>query len=284
MYLLKIISLLPFGVLYRIADGLYYLLWHVIKYRREVVLNNLRHAFPDKEEEDLQEIARQFYRNLADVAVESLKTLTISEATLARRVYITNRQAVEKYYHQKQSVIVVTAHQGNWEWLLVSCSAQLPFWVDAVYQKLENAFFNKLMKKIRSRFGAYMMEKGTTTREIIRRKNLTRIIAMVADQGNLPTQHTYWTEFMHQDTPFYDGPERIARKTKMPVLFVSMHRTRRGFYEITFQELAHDPFLPEHGCITERYAQAVEKTIREHPADWLWSHNRWKRKRTSSMT
>ncbi len=84
------------------------------------------------------------------------------------------------------------------------------------------------MKKIRSRFGAYMMEKGTTTREIIRRKNLTRIIAIVADQSSLPTQHTYWTEFMHQDTPFYDGPERIARKTKMPVIFVSMHRTRRG--------------------------------------------------------
>lgn len=282
MALLKIISLLPFRILYYISDGLNYLLWHVFKYRREVVLENLRNAFPEKQEEEIEQIACNFYTNLTDVAVETLKTLSISEKELSRRVYILNPEVVEKYYHQKQSVIVVTAHQGNWEWLLVSCSSQLPFWVDAVYQELKNPFFNKLMKKVRSRFGAYMVERGTAFREIVRRKNLTRIIAMVADQGGALTPHTYWTEFMHQDTPFYDGPERIARKTRMPVIFVSMHRRKRGFYQITFTELAQHPFLPEHGYITEAYVREVEKAIREHPAEWLWSHKRWKRKRKTA--
>lgn len=279
MALLKIISWLPLRIWYRISDGLYYLLWRVFRYRRRVVLQNLAHAFPEKPAEDLEQIARQFYRHLSDVIVESLKTLTLSRQALARRVQITNREVIEKYYHQKQSVIVVTSHQGNWEWLLVSCSAQLPFWVDAVYQELANPFFNELMKKIRGRFGAYMVERGVAFREIVRRKNLTRIIALVADQGGTLTPHTYWTQFMHQDTPFYDGPERIARKTRMPVLFVEMYRTGRGFYQITFKELGQYPFPSEHGHLTELYVREVEAAIRQHPAEWLWSHKRWKRKR-----
>lgn len=279
MALFKIISLLPFRVLYLISDGITYLLWHVLKYRREVVFQNLRNAFPEKTEEEIEQIAQDFYRNLSDVIVETLKTLTISEKEITRRIHILNPEVVEQYYNKKQSVVVVTSHQGNWEWLLVSCSLQLPFWVDAVYKELANPFFDSLMKKIRSRFGAYMVEKELAFREIARRKNLTRIIAMVADQGAMDNQYLHWTTFLNQETGFYEGPERIARKTKMPVIFVSMYRLRRGFYQIKFHEIARPPFLPERNYITEQYAKEVETAIRQHPSEWLWSHKRWKRKR-----
>lgn len=284
MILFKIISLLPFRILYFISDGISYLLWHVLKYRRHVVFQNLRNSFPEKSEEEIAQIAYNFYRHLADVIVESLKTLTISKKEITRRIHILNREVIEHYYEKKQSVVVITSHQGNWEWLLVSCSLQLPFWVDAVYKELANPFFDHLMKKIRSRFGAYMVEKEIAFREIVRRKNLTRIIAMVADQAGMENQHVHWTTFLNQETGFYEGPERIARKTKMPVIFVAMHRLKRGFYQIEFHEIARPPFLPEHGYITEQYVRNVETAIQQHPSDWLWSHKRWKRKRKTQTS
>ncbi len=282
MGILKIISRLPFPVLYFTSDILYGLLWYVIRYRRNVVLQNLRGSFPEKSEKEIRRIAKKFYRHLSDVVVETLKTLTLPEASLARRVHIQNREVVEQYFRQGQSVVVVTAHQGNWEWLLVSCSLQLPFQVDAVYMKLDNAFFDQLMKKIRSRFGTYLVEKQVSFREIVRRKPLVRIIAMVADQSFFKMNYVYWTTFLHQETGFYSGSERIAHKTDMPVIFVSMHRQRRGFYQIRFQELDKPPFHPQPHYITEQYVRAVEDAIHQYPEQWLWSHKRWKRKRKTS--
>ncbi len=279
MALLKLIARLPFPALYLIADILYFLLWYVVKYRRNVILQNLENSFPEKTKAQHRHIARQFYRHIADVLVETLKTLTIPKEEIVKRVRIRNRELIEPFYHKGQSIIVVTSHQGNWEWLLVSCSAQLPFQVDAVYMELINPFFNKLMKKIRGRFGANLIEKKTSFREIVRRKDLTRIIAMVADQSSKETQHLYWTQFLHQDTGFYEGPERIAHKTGMPVIFVAMYRQKRGFYEIQFHTIDEPPFQTRPHFITEQYARAVETAIREVPAEWLWSHKRWKRKR-----
>lgn len=279
MALLKFISRLPFPILYFISDVLYFFLWYVIRYRRKVVFHNLQQAFPEKTMPEIKQLAKKFYRHLTDVIVETLKTLTISKEEITRRVQIANREMVDQYYEQGQSVIVATSHQGNWEWLLASCSLQLPFQVDAIYMELANSFFDRLMKKIRSRFGAFMVEKKVSYRKIVRRKHLVRIIALVADQSAKSTQQLYWTTFLHQETGFYLGPQRIAHKTKMPVVFVSMYRLKRGFYRMQFHQLDKPPFQPEPCFITERYARAVEKTIRKHPAEWLWSHKRWKRKR-----
>ncbi len=283
MGLLKIISRLPFPVLYFISDMLYVLLWYGIRYRRPVVLQNLQGSFPEKSNVEIRRIAKNFYRHLCDVVVETLKTLTMSEASLSRRVHIQNREVVERYFRQEHSVVVATSHQGNWEWLLVSCSLQLPFQVDAIYMELSNPFFNKLMKKIRSRFGTHMVEKKVSFREIIRRKPLVRIIAIVADQGSTANAQLHWTTFLHRETGFYTGPERIARKTDIPVIFVSMHRERRGFYQIRFQELDSPPFHKQPNYITEQYVRAVEDSICQHPEQWLWSHKRWKRKRKRSI-
>lgn len=282
MILLKLISRLPLPVLYLISDFLYSLVRYVIGYRKKVIMKNLRNAFPEKSEQELIRIKNNFYRHLGDVVVESLKTLTISETSLNRRVKLLNPEVINAYYEKGQSVIVVTSHQGNWEWLLVSCSAQLPFHVDAVYMRLKNAFFDELMKKIRSRFGAEPIEKQTSFRSMMQHRDRVSITAMVADQRAQSSQYQIQTQFLHQETWFYEGPERIAHKLNMPVLFVNMKRVKRGHYAITFHPIDEPPFKEEQNYITRQYVKWVEQAIRERPAEWLWSHNRWKQKRQTS--
>lgn len=277
MFILKLISRLPLPLLYRLSDLIYLILRFGLGYRRQVIMRNLRKAFPKKNEQALNQIRNSFYRHLGDVVVESLKTLTISEKELNRRVRLVNPEVINQFYEQGQSVIAATAHQGNWEWMLVSCSSQLPFHVDAVYQALKSPFFNRLMFRMRSRFGAQPIEKSTSFRTMMKHRDKICITAMVADQLTRNWQHRYETTFMHQPTAFYSGPERIARKLKQAVIFVSMQRRKRGYYDVTFEVIDTPPFHEEAHFITEQYVRKVEEAIRKRPEEWLWSHNRWKK-------
>jgi Kdo2-lipid IVA lauroyltransferase/acyltransferase len=281
MILLKLISRLPFPLLYLISDFIYFLLRYVVGYRKKVIMKNLRNAFPVKSEEELIHIKNQFYRHLGDVVVECLKTLTISEAELNKRVRLVNPEVITTFYDKGQSVIGLSSHQGNWEWMLVSCSSQLPFHIDAVYMRLKNAFFDQLMQQIRGRFGATPIEKQTSFRNMMLQKKIS-ITAMVADQRAQKNQYQYYTTFLNQDTGFYEGPERIAQKLKRPAFIVNMKRVKRGYYTIDFHVIDAPPFNTTLNYITDQYAKLVEQAIRERPAEWLWSHNRWKQKRQPS--
>ncbi|MEK6476677.1 lysophospholipid acyltransferase family protein [Catalinimonas sp. 4WD22] len=278
MIILKLISRLPFPVLYLFSDFLYFLLRYVVGYRKKVILKNLRNSFPEKSEKELHQIKNQFYRHLGDVVVESVKTLTISKEALNRRVKLLNPEAITPFFERGQSVIGLSSHQGNWEWMLVSCSAQLPFHIDAVYMRLKNNFFDQLMRKIRGRFGATPIEKRTSFRSIMLQKKVS-ITAMVADQRVKSSQYQFYTQFLNQDTGFYEGPARIALKLKRPAFVVNMKRIKRGYYSIDFKVIDAAPFRKDEHYITEQYVRLIEEAIRERPAEWLWSHNRWKQKK-----
>lgn len=283
MIILKLISRLPLSVLYLISDFLYVLLRYVAGYRKKVILKNLRNSFPEKSEKELHQIKNQFYRHLGDVIVECVKTLTISKEALNRRVKLLNPEAITPFFDQGQSVIGLSSHQGNWEWMLVSCSAQLPFHIDAVYMRLKNNFFDQLMRKIRGRFGATPIEKRTSFRSIMLQKKVS-ITAMVADQRVKSSQYQLYTQFLNQDTGFYEGPARIALKLKRPAFVVNMKRIKRGYYSIDFKVIDAPPFRKDEHYITEQYVRLIEEAIRERPAEWLWSHNRWKHNKQTPKT
>lgn len=276
MLIIRLFSRLSFFILYAISDFIYFICYYIIGYRKKVVVQNVYNAFPDLSEEEKKMIIKNFYKNLSDVFVETIKSLTISKESLKKRVKIKNPEVLEKFYRQKESVIVATSHQCNWEWLLLGCCVQIPYEIDAVYKHLKNKFSHELMLKIRGRFGAHLIEKDKVNRELILRKNKLRLIALVADQSpSLPTDR-YWTTFLNQPTAFYKGVEKIAKMMKMPVLYASMHRLKRGFYEIEFTELTSAEQNDKEGFILEKYTMVAEKSIRENPSDWLWSHKRWK--------
>lgn len=211
-----------------------------------------------------------------DIIFETIKLLTISEKALMERVVIENPEAIMQFRTQNKPVVVLTSHQCNWEWLLVSCSLQLDYPVDAVYLRLNNSVSDNLMLAIRSRFGANMIEKNDLFKSLIARRDIARIIAMVGDQAPKHDANVLWTEFLHQETNFFTGGERIAVKMNLPVLYVEMRRVKRGYYAINFEVLSTTPKKTANHEITAKFVKAMEMTIQKHPSDWLWSHKRWK--------
>ena len=278
MLLIKLLSYFPLFVLYLISDFFSFFLTRIIGYRKKVIVRNLKIAFPDFSEAEVKKITHKFYKNLCDVIVETIKAYSISSKQLSERVRITNIDLINQYFRKQVPVIVMTSHLCNWEWLLISNCILLDYKVDAVYKELNNKAFDELMKKIRGRFGANMIEKDSLIRDIARRRNIPRILAMVSDQSPASSKNSEWYTFFGKEVPFYSGAEKINQMTGYPVLFVSMKRTKRGYYDVTFSEIKK---LENHESvpIIKKYVELVEKAIKENPSDWLWSHKRWKHAR-----
>jgi KDO2-lipid IV(A) lauroyltransferase len=282
MLFFKLLSLLPFWILYGISDFAYFILFYVLKYRKKVVIENLKNAFPQKSEAEINLITKKFYHHLADIFIEFFKGLTISKKEILKRVEIYNSEAIKKYISQGIPVIIVGGHQGNWEWVIHALSI-IDIKMDIVYQKLSNPFFNKLTYQIRTRFGAFMIEKNDSIKVTIERKSIPRALCLAADQIPSHWKSAYWTNFLNQDSAFFTGTERIARKLNYPVIFMELQRTNRGYYKIIFEEIAEAPYTSlAGGEILERFIQKLDKSIQENPSTYLWSHRRWKHKRTAS--
>ena len=276
MVFFRLLSRLPFSILYGISDVLYFLLLYIIRYRRQVILENLRLSFPEKSPAAIYLIMKGFYHNLADLIVETMKLPSLTAEDLKERVRFTNAHLVIEQLQAGQVVIGMASHQSNWEWL-PSAAVLYGMPADSVYKPLTSPFFEKLMQSVRSIFGAVPVPMNSLPRRMATHKNVPRIIALVADQvPNVPEQ-AYWTDFLHQDTPFYPGTERLARSRNFPVFYVELARIRRGYYEATFTQVGKPPYnTTPVGTLLEHYRDLLEATIQKYPSDWLWSHKRWK--------
>ncbi len=257
------------------------MLARVFRYRRKVIEQNLANSFPEKSAAERHQIAQGFYRHLADLIVETIKMPAFSVGELRRRVTFYNEEVVKNYLKAGHSVIIMAAHQCNWEWA-PSAAVLNGMPADAIYKPLASQRFEKIVRYIRSAFGAKPVPMHRLLREIAARKNEPRLIALVADQVPDRPEMGYWTNFLHQETPFYPGTERLARSLKHPVFYIEMERVGRGYYIATFRPVAEPPYEQlSPGEIIDRYRDLLEKTIRKNPSDWLWSHKRWKHSRKS---
>jgi KDO2-lipid IV(A) lauroyltransferase len=273
---------MPFWLLYFLSDIMAFLAHYVFQYRKGTIVKNLTNAFPEKSLEEINKIKSIYYRNLTDVALETFKLISISKEELTRRAKILNIEVINKYYDINTSVIATTSHLCNWEWILNVNTIHLKAPVHAVYQQIKNQFFERLMLKIRSRFGAIPVEKNQLFRESLKKRNAPHVVALVADQSPpLHDENVIWTRFLNQDTVFYSGMSRMAKSFKWPVVYVEMRRIKRGYYEIEFKEICHVPEKVNSIEIIDIYANMLEESVRKNPHCWLWSHNRWKRKKTS---
>lgn len=276
----RIVSRIPMVLLDRLADLLGWLAFRVFPYREHVVRENLSKAFPQLDESGLRQIMRAYYNGFAQMLVELLKGAALPAADIVERVRIRQLDTVQAYLAGGQSVLLVAAHQCNWEWMLLGLSLELGYPLDAAYKPLVDSWAEREMKKLRSRFGCRMIPAKELLADIIKRSKVVRAVAMVADQEPTTSEHKHWTRFLNRDTAFYMGPEEISRVTRFPVFFIEMRRVRRGFYEMEFKPLATPEERLKPGELTERYARLVEAQIQASPPDWPWSHKRWKLKKS----
>jgi Kdo2-lipid IVA lauroyltransferase/acyltransferase len=278
MPLLRLFSRLPFSVLFLISDFTFLIVFHVLRYRRRITHANLVACFPSKSKAEILEIEKRFYRNLCDFPAETLKLLTMTKEELLMRIVFLNAAEMQQYKDKGDSILMLASHTFNWEWLLAAGTLNLPMQVDFVYQPQGSAFANKVSLATRTRFGAHAVEREKVGREAVRRKDIVRATATVADQ--FPGHHfhrRYWTEFMGRPTAFFYGIAQLAVLIKSPVFFCEVVRRGRGSYHVTLKKIADTPATEEEALkVLDRYASETERMIREQPDNWLWSHNRWK--------
>ena len=275
----RMLSAIPLPLTYGFSSFIGWLSDRVYPYREHVVRANLTKAFPDLDEAGLRAVMRDYYQGFADMLVEIIKSATLSPQEITRRVQIVNLEQPRELLAQGKSVLLVAAHQCNWEWMLLGLSLELGYPLDAAYKPLVDNWAEREMKKLRSRFGCRLVPAKNLLPDILKRRQVVRAIAMVADQEPTTSERKHWTRFLNRDTAFYMGPEEISRVTKLPVFFIAMRRVKRGHYEMEFQPMAASGETLPPGELTERYARLVEAQIRSAPPDWPWSHKRWKLKK-----
>jgi Kdo2-lipid IVA lauroyltransferase/acyltransferase len=273
------LSCAPMWALYGLSRVLYLLAYYVARHRHQVIREQLAKVFPDLSEAERIAIHQRFLKNFCDVLVEVVKSLSMAPEEMKRRVRILNPPLVRTYLDAGRSVMLVTSHLCNWEWLLQGVVLQVGFPVDAAYKPLHDAWAERLMLEARSRFGARLIPAKDLLADFLSRRGIVRALAMNADQAPVSTDKRYWTRFLGQDTAFYVGAEQIARATRLPVLYLVMRRVGRGAYEVEVRQLWDGRETLEPNAVTERYARACEADVLAQPADWLWTYRRWKLKK-----
>jgi KDO2-lipid IV(A) lauroyltransferase len=277
----KVHALLPLGVLYALSDVAGFFIYRVLRYRLGVVRENMQAAFPEKTRRERIRLERRFYRHFSDSLAEIVKMGHISLRQIRRRARVINPELIDSLMDRGHScLLLVMAHYGNWEWFTAATGFFRDTRMYQVYRPLKSRAFDHLFSKLRTQFGAFGIKKDETLRKMIRlKKEKTRsVVVFLADQSPSRFNLHYWTSFLNQDSAVYTGPERIAKKLDLPVVFVDAKRERRGYYAVEMQLITDVPQDTPDCFITERYARMAERCILRDPAYWLWTHKRWKYK------
>jgi KDO2-lipid IV(A) lauroyltransferase len=273
--LLYLVSLLPMRLLYLLSDGIYLLVYYAFGYRKQVVLDNLQIAFPDKTAAERVKIAKKFYHNFIDSLIEVVKLLSAGEAFLKKR-FTADTGELGDLYKTGKSCQLHLGHTFNWEWGHLVLTKLTAYQILVVYMPITNAFFEKLFYRLRIRTGNVFLP-ATNMREAITPYLETQyLLGLIADQNPSDSRTSYWLQFFGRPTPFASGPEKGARAANLPVMFACIEKPRRGYYHATLSLGSPEASQLPEGELTLRYVRYLEGVIRRNPDMWLWSHRRWK--------
>ncbi|NPD90944.1 lysophospholipid acyltransferase family protein [Prevotella sp. PMUR] len=278
----RLLSMLPFRVLYALSDFIYIIVYYIIGYRRKIVYKNLNASFPEKNPDEIKGIGRGFYHFFCDYMVETLKLMTISDKKLLDHIEFRNLDQVEEYFRRGQNGAGILGHYCNWEWLSaagVAFTESKDAVVGLIYHPLRNEAFDRLMRDIRQSKGGVCVPKKDILRYLLRYRTEGRnsLFGYISDQTPKYENIHLWLPFLNQDTPVFTGAERIMKKMNDAVFYVDMQRPERGKYICTFKLITDKPQDCGEWEITKRFFAMLEDSIRRQPEFYLWSHNRWKR-------
>jgi KDO2-lipid IV(A) lauroyltransferase len=272
-----LLSRLPMRVLYVLSDFFFFLMFNVISYRKIVVLENLKLAFPEKSEEERKKIAKDFFRHLTDLIMESVKAFSISEKEMSKRYRYKNPELVNNFTKQGRSIALVAAHQANWEWS-ISLPLVLDGNVNGAYTKLGNPYFEKVVRSSREKYGIIGYKTSETVKGM--QKNFAEktqgLYILLSDQSPQLHKTFYWNEFFGVQVPMHTGAEILAKRFDLVVINYITRKVKRGYYETEFQLITDAPKEFEDYQITDKYTRLTENNIKQQPALYLWSHKRFK--------
>ena len=275
--LLWIISKLPFRILYWISDCLYFIIYTVFGYRKKVVRDNLAMTLPHLNSGERLDIEKKSYRHFCDLFLEMAKTMTISSEEINKRFVITNFDLVQEYELKEKSIMLLVSHYASWEWVVV-LNKKISFKGFAIYKKVNNKYFDKLVKKIRSKYNTTLVVNNETIPLIANnhRKGVFSMYGMPSDQSPMLNRVFHDETFMGIPVPVHTGGETLAKKYNLNVLYAKVTKVKRGYYECTLIPLSDDAKSVPNFEITSRYLREIEKQIAIAPEYYFWTHRRWK--------
>ena len=277
--IIYIVSYSPFWVLYGVSNFFFFLIYYVFGYRKDVVYQNLKSSFPDKDEIELKKLQKEFFKYLCDIVLESLKTVTWNEKHVRARTKMFGVEELNRLYEENKSIVIVMGHYGNWEWAGPCFSINCKHTLNVVYKPLSNPYFEKMFVGSRTKFGTIITKRKNTLKAMIGNRKKLMATALIADQAPTPIQTAVWMDFLGQDTPVFEGPEKIAKKLDQTVVYMHVKRVGRGYYEVHPTLISETPKETGELEITTKFNRMLENNIQEDPVTWLWSHKRWKYKR-----
>lgn len=268
---------LPLWLCYPLATAAAWLTYRVFRYRRHIILNNLRAAFPEQSDAWRHAQLKAFYSGLADTTLEIIFSRQLSLADFKAHVHYENPEVLRSATANfTRSALVLTLHQGNWEWMLHGATAEFDIRIDPVYKRLHNAGADRFTLETRSQFGSKPILMQHVARNVLKHRREPRIVVLVADQSPGQRERVHWTTFLNQTTAFFSGGATIAQATDMPIVFAVCQRQARGQYTVRLEMITAHPQAMDAADIIARYAELTEREVRRRPADWLWSNRRWK--------
>lgn len=275
--ILWFISILPFRLLYALSDFLYILMYYVFRYRKQTVIDNLRLVFPEKSDHEIKIITKKFFHHFCDMILESIKSMNISLESMKARYTFKNLDIIKEFEKQNKSIVLMCAHYGSWEWIFI-LQTHTTHRGYGIYKRLQNKYFDRLIKSIRARYNSYLITTKETfsVLEDAKKNGILSMNGFASDQSPKKHKAHHWNEFMGIKVPVHTGAEMLAKKLDMPVVFFAVERKKRGYYEATFQTLAEKPTDFKDYEITDKFLKLVEAQIHEAPEYYLWTHKRWK--------
>ena len=274
------ISMLPFRVLYLLSDFIYIIIYYVIGYRKTTVRENIALALPNLSEKERLVIEKKSFHHLCDIFLEMIKTLSISRKELDKRFVFTNLEVYKDLEKKEKSIALMMAHYASYEWA-VSLNQQVKFEGYAIYKKLSNPYFDKLVRSIRSRFKATLITNKEAIPVIIENNKNKKLglYGFASDQSPRINSVFHWQKFMGIEVPVHTGAEMLAKKYDMTMVFLKTKKVKRGYYEASLEILSENPKEVPNYEITDKFLKLVEQQIIEAPEYYLWTHKRWKHKR-----
>ena len=278
--LLWLVSILPFRLLYAVSDVLFVILYHILGYRKKTVEENLRLVFPEKTKAERKYICKRFYHHLCDMILEAIKSMNINLEDMKARYKFTNIELIKEFESKNKSIVLMCAHYGSWEWIFI-IQTYVEYRGYAIYKQLNNKYFDRLVRRIRARYNSYLVTTKETIPTLTENMNngVLTMNGFVSDQTPKKDKAFHWNTFMGIEVPIHTGAEMLAKKLDMPVIFFSVKRIKRGFYETTFQTLAEQPKAFKDYEITDQFLKLVEQQIHKAPEYYLWTHKRWKHRK-----
>ncbi len=272
-----LLSILPLRVLYILSDGIYFILYYLIGYRKKVIQKNLLLSFPEKSDKERLEIEKKTLHHFVDIIMEMIKSFTISQKEISKRFQYNNVEILQDLYDKKRSIIIMPGHYANWEWT-VNISNIVPFKGYAAFTKINNIYFDRKIKQTRTKFGADFIptQQFIKAMENNDKEGIVAVYGLLSDQSPMLKKTHYWGSFMGNRVPVHTGAEMLAKRFDFPLLYFRTERIKRGYYVANVEVITEHPRDYKDYDLTDIFLKKLEDQIRKEPAYYFWTHNRFK--------